>query len=359
MPYQNQLLINGRIPSLDGYRAISILFVILSHLALNTKLPYPLNDLLRTWNFGQLGVRIFFVISGFIITYLLLTEKQRYGRVRLKAFYFRRLLRIFPGFYTFFFFVLAFNYFDNLKIPYQNFLSSGLFFQNFTPWPTVWLVGHTWSLAVEEQFYLVWPLVLFFTKNVANRQFWIIGLFGISLAGLISRGFHYVYADVSVYMLAPFLMHADFLFAGCFLAYLVFYHNARVSDFYQKVAPFYLYLAIISVLLISYWSTTLAFKPYLLPVSGIFIISGIGFAFLYFIFRRENAGFKILNHALVVSIGKISFSLYIWQQLFLSDMEYWFALFPQNLVLVFLAGNLSYRFIEVPFLKFRHKYKFE
>src|SRR5690242_18307376 len=91
MPAEEKVIFNGRIPSIDGFRMISILLVLLSHIGFITKLPGNLNEILRTWNFAELGVRIFFVISGFIITYLLLAEYEKYGKVDLKAFYYRRI----------------------------------------------------------------------------------------------------------------------------------------------------------------------------------------------------------------------------------------------------------------------------
>lgn len=357
MAPEEKIVIIGRIPSIDGFRMISIILVLLSHIGFITKLPGNLNEILRTWNYAELGVRIFFVISGFIITYLLLAENSKYGKIDLKAFYYRRIFRIFPVFYTYLLVVFLINRPLELGIPGLNFISSGLFFQNFDPWPSDWLIGHSWSLAVEEQFYLIWPLAFGSILKFKKMRTWKLVLIGVAIAGICARSFHYKYADLSNYVLAPFLKHADFLFTGCFIAYLVFNHYKQLEQYFIRINPAYLYLAIFTTLFVSWASLLPEYRVYILPFSGLVIAFSIAFAFLYLIFRKESLGFKILNTKGAVFIGKLSFSLYIWQQLFLSAIGYWFTLFPQNVFLIFIAACISYYFIEMPFVKIRNRFR--
>src|ERR1051326_4629379 len=106
-----------QIPSLDGLRAISILLVIVAHVAIS----YEDHITLRYWlDHGRLGVRIFFVISGFLITSLLLDEKREFGRISLAAFYGRRALRILPAFYVYVAVVVILNAFHLIKLPPYN-----------------------------------------------------------------------------------------------------------------------------------------------------------------------------------------------------------------------------------------------
>src|SRR5688572_4315992 len=357
MQPEEKIVINGRIPSIDGFRMISILLVLLSHIGFITKLPGNLNEILRTWNYAELGVRIFFVISGFIITYLLLAENANYGKIDLKAFYYRRIFRIFPVYYAYLLVLFLINQPLELAIPYQNFISSGLFFQNFDPWLTDWLVGHSWSLAVEEQFYLIWPLAFAFILKFKKIRTWKLILIGVSIAGICARSLHHKYPDLSGYVLAPFLKHADFLFTGCFIAYLVFNYYKQLEQYFTRINPVCLYLAIGTTLLVSWASLLPEYKVYLLPFSGAVVAFSIGFAFLYLIFRKESVGFKILNTKGAVFIGKLSFSLYIWQQLFLSAIGYWFTLFPQNIILVWIVACISYYFIEMPFVRIRNRFR--
>ena len=109
---------------------------------------------------GPLGVQIFFAISGYIITTLLLREFRQNGRISISAFYVRRAFRILPPLWlmlgaTFLLTSLGYVFVDR-----KSFVLSGAFLCNLNPNNCYWLVGHTWSLAVEEQFYLFWPLLL-------------------------------------------------------------------------------------------------------------------------------------------------------------------------------------------------------
>src|SRR6202000_1097985 len=110
------------------------------------------------------GVHIFFVLSGFLIITLLLKEKWRTGGISLKRFYIRRALRILPVAWLFLLVLIALNSWYGLKIPVINFVASFLFFKNL-PLPNEPYTAHFLTLAVEEQFYLVFPLLLIFSTN--------------------------------------------------------------------------------------------------------------------------------------------------------------------------------------------------
>lgn len=143
-----------RYPSLDGLRAVSISLVIAHHLGVSS-LP-----VIWRLDIGNLGVRTFFVISGFLITSLLLAEREKVGRIDIKAFYLRRLFRIVPAYWVFLSAMAV-------SVPVAALLPSLLYYANYSH-PAL-LVGHTWSLSVEEQFYLIWPLALLW------RPLWAVG----------------------------------------------------------------------------------------------------------------------------------------------------------------------------------------
>ncbi|HMC86217.1 MAG TPA: acyltransferase family protein, partial [Chitinophagaceae bacterium] len=111
----------------------------------------------------QLGVKLFFVISGFLITTLLIKEKIKTNTINLKKFYIRRFLRIFPVFYLFLIVIIVLNFVLHLAIPWYIFLTAALYLTNFFIYQTHWTMVHFWSLSVEEQYYLVWPAL--FKKN--------------------------------------------------------------------------------------------------------------------------------------------------------------------------------------------------
>jgi peptidoglycan/LPS O-acetylase OafA/YrhL len=143
----------GYIPALDGLRAIAVMLVLFTHA----------NFFLGSNGF--LGVDMFFVISGFLITTLLLEENKKRNKISLKAFYVRRTLRLFPALYLLCFIVFCYAIFfrhgqEKISI-FQEVYSSMLYVNNIS-WYWDWgkeglLLGHTWSLAIEEQFYLIWP----------------------------------------------------------------------------------------------------------------------------------------------------------------------------------------------------------
>ncbi len=157
-------------PALDGLRGIAILLVVIYHNF----------SFLTFFRFGWMGVDLFFVLSGFLITDLLLKTKEN-GSF-LKNFYIRRVLRIFPLYYLtlFIFFLLApyffsekgpstvFHYYEENKFWFWTYFQNWLFVEKgMAPVP---YLSHFWSLAVEEQFYIFWPLIVFFVKDLSKLK---------------------------------------------------------------------------------------------------------------------------------------------------------------------------------------------
>jgi peptidoglycan/LPS O-acetylase OafA/YrhL len=357
-PTLMQTNFKGHIPSLDGFRAISILLVVFAHLLKVQSLPQPLVSILKIFAFGDLGVRVFFVISGFLITYLLIREKERNHTVNVKAFYLRRVFRIFPVFYFYLIVVFIYNKVFNLNIDYALFFSAGLYIQNFSPWGFNWLIAHTWSLAVEEQFYLIWP---FLFKKLKTFKLWIVWIAVLGL-GAAMRALSYKYPSVSVYFLAPFLKHADFLFSGCFLAFLLYYKSELLNKWIFNASKIIVYLAILAVWAFSKFEFHPELDKFFIPVSGTIINACVCFLLIYFILKKESFGYKLLNNSIIAFVGKLSYSLYLWQQLFLvpghhKTSSFWWTQFPVNLIFVFATAYFSYLFIEKPFLKLKEKFK--
>jgi peptidoglycan/LPS O-acetylase OafA/YrhL len=153
----------GRIPSLDGCRAISVFLVLFGHACETKNLDFS-RYLPRLGQVATLGVTVFFVISGYLITSLLLEEERRHGRISLSMFYLRRAFRIWPVAYAYIAVVAALQAAGALTLPRYNLLYAATFTMNLAPQGSWWL-GHLWSLAVEEQFYFVWPAVFLFTRG--------------------------------------------------------------------------------------------------------------------------------------------------------------------------------------------------
>ena len=152
---------SGRIRELDGWRGVSILLVVFHH-ALYFAFPAAAGRSTRVHHLvtysGELGVRIFFVISGFVITRLLVLEERKYGSISLGGFYIRRVFRILPVFYCYVLAVSIFSWLGWTPVTRFEQLSATLFFHDGQFYLPDWFLGHSWSLAVEEQFYIVFPL---------------------------------------------------------------------------------------------------------------------------------------------------------------------------------------------------------
>ena len=158
------------LPSLNGLRAISILLVITSHLQIQyaifpRNLPTYLFPIRYLFEDGHLGVSVFFIISGFLITTLLLNEEDSYKSVSLKKFYIRRTLRIFPAYYTLLLFYFILQSLGYINLPKYSWLSS-LTYTKYFNWYLDWYTAHCWSLSIEEHFYLVWPLLFIMGDKV-------------------------------------------------------------------------------------------------------------------------------------------------------------------------------------------------
>ena len=175
----------NRIPSLDGLRAISILFVLFSH-AVGTHHFLAEGQVGPLLGLGELGVRVFFVISGYLITTLLLEETARYGRIDLGRFYLRRTMRIFPAFYAFVLALIVLEAVGLIALNPGDKLHALTYTSNYDP-DRSWYVGHTWSLAVEEHFYLLFPLLALVLLRRTQPQRAAAVLLGLCAAILVWR----------------------------------------------------------------------------------------------------------------------------------------------------------------------------
>jgi len=143
---------------LDGLRAIAVILVLLGHGRRTAGFPdaQPLRWLGQV---GSVGVEIFFVLSGFLITVLMLREIERTGRLSLRAFYLRRILRIVPAYVCLLIAVASLEYFGLSHPQRKDWVGALTYTVNFVPGRD-WDLGHCWSLSIEEHFYLAWPLLV-------------------------------------------------------------------------------------------------------------------------------------------------------------------------------------------------------
>jgi peptidoglycan/LPS O-acetylase OafA/YrhL len=297
----------ARASSLDVLRCAAILLVIGFHL-----------NFYATWSrFGWVGVDLFFVLSGFLISGRLFSEYLATERISFRRFFWRRAMRIWPPFYVFVAAVgILFFFFQKSPFPWQPFLATSLFTQNyFRTYPLIagGAFVHLWSLAVEEHFYLLLPLLfLFFLRRRCAAPFNAIPLLFviISTSCLLAR-----FLTVRVGTLAwASHLRMDSLFAGVTLRY--FFHFK--PDVFQKLASSK-NLAIAAVLLIP--ATLLDSHSWFMQTIG---LTGLWCSFtllLAWSMRREQllAGNRILKCA--AAIGFYSYSIYLWHLFFIIEFD--------------------------------------
>lgn len=314
-----------RIPSLDGVRAISITLVILSHLV-----KWKHISVRVLGHYGSLGVFVFFVLSGYLITNLLLREQERTSSINLRMFYLRRAFRIFPAALVFLA-VTTVLYWNQMK--WYN-VAAAVFYVANMDLSRPWIFGHLWSLSIEEQFYLLWPLAL--KKWYRHRTgivlcaFWATPVFQTTLyAFKVHNG-----------LVASLPVFSSQLGIGCLLAILA----PRIPRIRGPIA-----LAMLAIFIFVPWFP--ATNP-ARTLFELFVLSPIlHVAVAGLVLHVIQVPYRLLNWAPVAWLGRISYSLYLWQELFCSHPAAhagYFLIVPS-----IACACLSYYLVEQPMLRLR------
>ena len=327
-------------------RAVSIFFVLIAHLTGTRNFPGGLHSLAAL---GLFGVGVFFVISGFLITTLLLKEMAAAGTVSLVQFYKRRILRLIPAFVVFVG-VVAFLAARGSIVLLPNDLLHALTYTINYHHPHSWYLGHIWSLSVEEQFYLLWPSALVL---LGIRRGLIACAAVIALAPFIRSAMHLAWPE-NYWMGQHFQAVADSLAIGCLLAGAWNWLHAQTRFVaFMRSAWFWAIPAVCAV------AVALQDRPKIDALIGRSVINtAIALCIFRWVSFPDTAAGRFLNLAFLRWVGALSYSLYLWQQLFLNrHSEHWANAFPANLLLTFGAAVVSYYAIETPFLKLKNKKK--
>ncbi len=297
-----------RIKSLDGLRAVSILLVVLGHSYAAAFEPKGAPGL-AVASLADLGVGIFFVISGFLITTLLLQELAKYGEISLKQFYIRRTFRILPPFYAYMVVVLVLMLCGAAVVTMRFWLEAVLFTRDyFLLGRDRWTSG-IWSLSVEEQFYLMWPacLAYFGTRRARNMA---IGLIAISpLIRIVSHMFftaNWGFAEG-----LTFHNRIDGLMLGCVLAILE--TDPKFYERYRRLLhPAAVAAAVVFLLVVSPTLTGIFDRFYRVPIKYTLDNLAITYVIWFFVRNASSIGGRILNWGPIVHIGQLSYSMYLW-----------------------------------------------
>ena len=335
-----------KILQLDAIRGVAILIVIMH----NQSAIYPSLHLQRVFANGWMGVDLFFVLSGFLITRILLDTKQSEGY--FKNFYARRCLRIWPLYYSLIFFMFVVVPFLRPSEANTVFEKSSpwwaypLFLQNFlipNPTSATGPLAVTWSLAIEEQFYLVWPWVVRYSSYAQIRR---IAIFVICLSPALRL--YLSFRDIDLY--TNVFCRLDGLMAGALLALIVRADNFSPSKFI-KVAWISLVIA-----------APLAFATEALNARWIvFSLTAVASAsFVYLaLFSAQKSLQTALTNRFLVYTGTISYGLYLLHKVpfdvartFHVDRDPFRAV-PILLVACYATAALSWNLLEKPFLKLK------
>jgi peptidoglycan/LPS O-acetylase OafA/YrhL len=349
-----------RIRSLDGWRALGAVLVLVSHAPFTAGFPQRYAYALTTVFDGELGVRVFFVLSGFLITYLLVQEADATGSVSLKRFYIRRALRILPIYFTY----LAVLGLLTVLGLYQDALSSWIGSLTFTrnmlgrgQSATIQL----WSLAVEEQFYLLWPMLLVtFALWRRPRAFISVSMLVIAACPILRATLMSPPGGSLVDRLfgrQSGLMYADSLIVGCLGAFLVRRCENVPAAFEAPLIKGFAIACVVGGRILQLapapaWLGALI--PSVQAVAIMFLIWGTAF-------HPPGVLSRALNLRLVVLVGTLSYSIYVWHVLFVSNFtprlaDYWTHDWKWWMPCGVAVAAVSYYGVERPFLELKARY---
>jgi len=343
-------------PSLDGIRAVSVFIVLTAH----ANSGFHNKRFTTLFAGGTLGVYIFFVISGFLITTLLLKEKIKTGTISLRNFYIRRSLRILPVAYLYLFALFILHVFYGLAVSPMEYVGCLLFLVNLGYFHTGVYTGHFWSLSVEEQFYIVFPSIL-----KKNYRVYINFLFILLVLILVVRVIdfknlktlhptYHVFSALNIFK--ELIDRLDGIIIGSLLAISLFKGIFPLQFVYKhKILLHLICIPLILIFfndLIGHW----AFNS---------VISSILIAVLLASNLKTSGDFifRFLNMRILKRIGVLSYSTYIWQQLILfrfnnvfnnNQYKYW-----GMVVCLFILSAVvysSYEFFERRFLSLKEKF---
>jgi peptidoglycan/LPS O-acetylase OafA/YrhL len=345
--------LSGRIPSLDGLRAVAVLLVIFNHLGV----PHAPE--------GR-GVLTFFVLSGFLITWTLLRESGRCGDVLIRDFYIRRGLRIFPAFYVLWALHFTITWLMQGKLSasaWADYATAFFYVRNYRRATSVHphqYMGHTWALSIEEQFYLIWPWLLrFFQKDFRRLTHTLVA---IIVAADIYRIVLFFKFHVSRDWLSfAFDSRVDHLLVGCLLAVLL--KRGVMQEFWTFMTS----RIWISLLIFGLIVASIALDEHY----GLAYKFGVGFVvdplltavlMVQVIVFANTWAWGWLNWRITRFVGRISYSMFLYQAV----TNYWathlfknrsrFVVVAASVSLALLLGTISYYALELRFLQLKTKF---
>jgi len=359
-------------PNLDGLRFLGSVSILLFHIE-NLKSQNSLEPIPWIHYFsplGNLSVSMFFVLSGFLITFFLLREKENTSTINLKQFYINRILKIWPlyfliGFIGFVILPALDDYFygDYSRCLVENtgfcVLAYCLFIPIITPSETI---GATWSVRVEEAFYLFWPLLIRASKNYVKLFVWIVVIVVLGRNAIIILAKHSHIHLLKVLALEAVNYRVSCMALGGLGAYICIQGKQRIlSVIYRKYVQFAIY-CLTSVLLF--------FKVNVPYIN--FEVYSMLFAIIIVNLATNPNSIITLEAKWMKYLGKISYGLYLYnpimrilsleliERLFRNDLQGWLMntlLYITTIASTILISGLSYKYFEKPFLRLKNRFR--
>lgn len=359
--------------NLNGIRFIAALFVIIHHIE-QIKTYFELkniwtNPFIQT--IGKQGVILFFVLSGFLITYLLLSEEQLTKKISIKNFYIRRILRIWPLYFliislSFFilpnidFFKFSIFHFDEFSIKYRIFLLGMFLF--FLPnlvlagFSIIPYAAQSWSIGTEEQFYLIWPLLIKKARNKFLLMLYVILIYLFIKLGLSYVSNHLFLNDV-VHVFSNFweMFSIDSMAIGGVAACLIYYKKENI----------------LKVLFNPIFQTMIYIALFILLISGYFIIHfhnevySVLFAIIILNLAENKKSILNIENKIFNYLGRISYGLYMYHGIaiviaikLLLKLEIYnnVIMYLFSIILTIIISAISFHFYENKFIKLKLKY---
>lgn len=343
----------GRIPCLDGLRALSIALVFIEHSIVSSGHLPAGHWRAVVGHLGGIGVDVFFAISGFLITLLLLRESRRTGTISLKGFYIRRFLRLMPAAIAFLTVVFVLFMMGTIPMSGRNWLHVMTYTVNFDPHPR-WEVGHLWSLSIEEQFYFLWPLTLLLLGAGRARVLAVVWLLAAPVVRFVMLRMHP--HDMGRFDTWTHI-RVDCIAAGCLLALVAGDPSfRRLTRTTPAVAMTLIAMAVVGLFVnvligdrIALWGVTVGHS-----VRAACIVTLIWLSINHFGSRWG----RVLDSRPFVAVGILSYSLYLWQQIFLvPNAHQWVRTLPWAVIAAVACATASYLLIERPFLKLKDRFE--
>lgn len=342
---------SSHIAALDGLRAVAVLLILVSHSVIFGEFSFMHDQGLMG---GYIGMCLFFVLSGYLITRILIREEDRFGDVSLNNFYVRRAFRLFPALWLYLAVVWALWQLGLIEMSGRSLVASLLYVRNLVGRGDV--TSHLWSLSLEEQFYLIWPFAFVFLKRQNERRLLVAA--AIIAVVFTWRCFASYYGLASIGQL---YIRTDFRFdsplIGCALALVERTRPNLFASFH--CSPLRADLVFLSgVAILCGWTAVQLKYGQFWGVDSTVVSVVCAVALAASVGARYGIANRVLMSPPLVMIGKMSYGIYLWQGLFMGYPVGTFSevrRFPWNLASTFAVAALSYVLLEKPLLRIKDR----